>query len=189
MQRDFPATARRLARRSVRVHMRRMTLPPLRTIALVSVLAAGAALGMAWVAQHWEGLAPCPLCLWERWPYRVIVVLSLIAAMVSRGAARALLWLVVLVALGDAAIAAMHVGVEQHFWPSPLPECAAPVFSGGSIAEMLKAMPAQPSKPCDAPSFLIPGLPVSLAAMNLMFALAFAVVLAIFLWRSDRRPA
>ena len=40
-------------------------------------------------------------------------------------------------------------------------------------------MPARPSKPCDEPTFLIPGLPLSMAAMNLLFALAFAGVRAI----------
>ena len=97
--------------------------------------------------------------------------------------------LVVLTLLADVALAFVHVGVEAHWWPSPLPECAAPRFIGGSIAERLASMPAHPAKPCDDPTYLIPGLPVSMAAMNLMFALAFAVVLAIFLWRSDRRPA
>jgi disulfide bond formation protein DsbB len=106
-----------------------------------------------------------------------------------RGAARTLLWLAVLAALADAALATVHVGVEQHLWPSPLPECAAPTFSDGSIADMLKAMPAQPAKPCDSPSFLVPGLPVSVATMDLLFAAAFALLLAGVLWRSGRdRP-
>ena len=161
----------------------------MRTIALVCAIAAGAALGVAWVAQQWDGLAPCALCLWERWPYREIVVLSLFAFVLPRGAARILLWLVVLVALADVALATVHVGVEWHYWPSPLPECAAPTFSGGSIADMLKSMPSQPSKPCDSPSFLIPGLPVSMAAMDLLYGAAFALVLAGLLWRSGRHPS
>jgi len=144
--------------------MRRMTVPATRTIALASAIAAGLALGIALVSEHWGGLAPCALCLWERWPYRVIIGLGLVAAVLPRGAASALLWLAVLVALADAALATVHVGVEQHLWPSPLPECAAPKFSGGSIADLLKAMPVQPAKPCDSPSFLIPGLPLSMAA-------------------------
>jgi len=166
--------------------MPRMTVPATRTIALATAIAAGLALGIALLSEHWGGFAPCALCLWERWPYRVIIVLGLVAAVLPRGAARILLWLAVLAALADAALATVHVGVEQHFWPSPLPECAAPTFGGGSIADMLKAMPAQAAKPCDSPSFLIPGLPVSAAAMNLLFAAAFAVLLAGGLWRSGR---
>ena len=97
--------------------------------------------------------------------------------------ARALLVLVVLAMLVDAALAVVHVGVEQHYWPSPLPECAAPRFTGGSIAERLAQMPARPAKPCEDAAYLIPGLPISMAAMNLLYALAFALVLGVLLWR------
>lgn len=159
----------------------------LRTLALISALAAGAALAAALAIETWGGLVPCALCLLERWPYRVAIVLAPLAVVVPPQIARALLVLVVLTLLADVALAFIHVGVEAHWWPSPLPECAAPRFIGGSIAERLAHMPALPSKPCDEPSYLIPGLPVSLAAMNLAFALVFAVVLAIFLWRSDTR--
>jgi len=68
-----------------------------------------------------------------------------------------------------------------------LPECAAPRFSGGSVADILKSMPAQPAKPCDSPSFLIPGLPVSMAAMDLLFSVTFALVLASVLSQRGRR--
>jgi disulfide bond formation protein DsbB len=47
-------------------------------------------------------------------------------------------------------------------------------------------MPSRPAKPCDDPTFLIPGLPVSMAAMNLLYALAFALMLAIALWRERK---
>ncbi len=161
----------------------------LRTLALLSALAAGAALASALLIETWGGLAPCALCLLERWPYRVAIVLALLAVIAPPRLARALLVLVVLTLLADVALAFIHVGVEAHWWPSPLPECAAPRFIGGSIAERLAHMPALPAKPCDDPSYLIPALPVSLAEMNFLFALAFAVVLAIFLWRSERRPA
>jgi disulfide bond formation protein DsbB len=135
------------------------------------------------------GLAPCALCLVERWPYRVVIVLSLLAIVLPQGVARALLWIAVLAVLADVAIAVVHVGVEQHAWPSPLPGCAAPAFRGGSIAEMLKSMPVRPAKPCDSPSFLIPGLALSMAVMNLVFGVAFAALLSVGLWCSRRKSA
>ena len=67
-----------------------------------------------------------------------------------------LLALAAVTLLADAAIAFVHVGVEFGWWRSPLPECAAPHFSGGSIADRLASMPANPAKPCDQPTFLIP---------------------------------
>lgn len=165
-----------------------MTLPGTRGIALLSALAAAFALGLALASERWEGLVPCALCLLQRWPYRVAIALGLLATVVPRRWARALLVLAVLSMLVDAALATVHVGVEQHYWPSPLPECAAPRFTGGSIAERLAQMPARPAKPCDDAAYLIPGLPISMAAMNLLYALGFAMLLGTFLWR-DRSAA
>lgn len=166
-----------------------MLNPSLRTIGLLCALLAGAALGTALASERWEGLAPCALCLVERWPYRIAIVLGLLAAVVPPRAARLALILAVLTALGGAAIAFVHVGVEMHWWPSPLPECAAPTISGGTVAQELASMPARPAKPCDAPSYLIPGLPISMAAMDLIFALGFAALLGALLWREARQPA
>jgi disulfide bond formation protein DsbB len=158
-----------------------------RPIGLLSALAAVFALGFAWVLQNWVGLAPCALCLVERWPYRAVVVLGVIAAVLPRGAARAVLALILLAILADVAIAFVHVGVEQHAWPSPLPECAAPSFGGGSVADMLKAMPAHPAKPCDAANYLIPGVKFSLAAMNLLYGVVFAAAMGGALWCGRRQ--
>jgi disulfide bond formation protein DsbB len=166
-----------------------MTMPGTRTIALVCALAAGFALGLALASEYWGGLVPCALCLLERWPYRVAIVLALVAVVVPRSVARALLLLVLLSMLAAAALAVIHVGVEQHTWPSPLPECTAPSFGGGTVAERLAQMPARPAKPCEDATYLIPGLPVSMAAMNLLYALAFALGVGVFLWRDRRRAA
>jgi disulfide bond formation protein DsbB len=126
---------------------------------------------------------PCALCLLERWPYRVAIALALLALVAPQRWARALLVLVVLSMLVSTALAVVHVGVEQHYWPSPLPECAAPRFTGGSIAQRLAQMPARPAKPCEDATYLIPALPISMAAMNLLYALASAMLLGIVLWR------
>jgi disulfide bond formation protein DsbB len=77
--------------------------------------------------------------------------------------------------------------VEAGWWPSPLPECAAPRFSGGSIADRLASMPARPAKPCDDPSYPVPGVPISLAMANLGFAVLFAAALARALTSPRRR--
>ncbi len=154
-------------------------LSNVRGAAWVAILGSAAALGAALAFERWLGLVPCALCLWERWPYRVAIALGLLALALPRRAARWALVAAALALLPGVALAAVHVGVEQHWWPSPLPECAAPTLGGGSIAERLARMPATVSKPCDEPTFLVPGLPVSMAGMNLVFALALAGFLAI----------
>jgi disulfide bond formation protein DsbB len=158
-------------------------------LAVGTALAAAAALGVAYAAETWGGLVPCALCLLERWPYWSVAALGLFAATAPRGWVRPLLVVAIVCLLGEAALAAVHVGVELQWWPSPLPECAAPHISGGSIAERLAVMPARPSKPCDEPTFLIPGVPFSIAAMNMLFALVIAAAVAILAGqgRSRRR--
>lgn len=157
---------------------------PPRVLAVVAALGAAAALGVAFGSEVWGQLVPCALCLVERWPYRIVILLGGLALVAPRGLVRLVLWVAIVCLLADAAVGAVHVGVEFGWWASPLPECAAPRFGGGSIAERLAAMPARPSKPCDEPTFLIPGLPVSMAAMNVLFALAFSIFLAMSLANS-----
>jgi disulfide bond formation protein DsbB len=156
-----------------------MRRPPPRTLAVLAALAAAAGLAFAYALEVWAELPPCALCLLARWPYRIVIILGLLAAVAPARLVRFILLVAVVCLLADAAIAAVHVGVEFKWWPSPLPECAAPHFTGGSIAERLASMPARPAKPCDEPTFLIPFIPVSLAALNQLYALAFAATLVV----------
>lgn len=155
-----------------------MRRPSVRTIALTGALTCAIALAVAHGAETFGGLVPCALCLWERWPYRIAMLCGVVAAFLPGPSARALVWGMILVIAGGAGIAFVHVGVEFGWWPSPLPECAAPSMSMGSIADRLASMPARPSKPCDEPVFLVPDLPLSVAAINLLFAVTLAALLA-----------
>ncbi len=154
----------------------------LRLACVATALAALAALGVAYYAQDVMLLFPCPLCLLERWPYRIVILLGITAAFSPRILARAILFLAVLALLAGAAIAFIHVGVEFHWWQSPLPECNGILTPGAPL-------PMTPAKPCDEPTFLIPGLPVSMAAMDLLYALTFALVLLGYIWRHRRQAA
>ena len=168
-----------------------MRLAPTRSFAALMLVAATLALGIALASEWFGGLVPCALCLVERWPYRVLIVLGIVGVLVPTRVRVWVLGLSLLVWVAAVGAAATHVGVEQGLWPSPLPECAAPRVDTSSIAARLASMPARPSKPCDEPTYLIPGLPVSMAVMNLLFALAGTACLAICVagvTREDRRP-
>lgn len=156
-----------------------------RIIGLAIALLAGLALGIALASEYWGGLVPCALCLWERWPYRVLIALGLLAVALPVRPGRAVLCVGAIVLLAGVVLGIVHMGVEWKFWPSPLPECAAPDLSGLSISERLARMPAHPAKPCDEPTYLIPFLPISMAAMNFLLALVMAAGLIVAL---RRRP-
>jgi disulfide bond formation protein DsbB len=151
-----------------------------RVAGAVIAFAALAALGVAYYAQDFLNLFPCPLCLWERWPYRIVIVLGVLAAISQHWAARFFLSLAVLALFAGAAIAFVHVGVEFHWWQSPLPECNGILTPGAPL-------PMVPSKPCDSPTFLIPALPVSMAAMDFLYAVVFSAVLLKYVLRKPRR--
>lgn len=143
---------------------------------LIAALAAAAPL-FAVGSETWWGLAPCALCLWQRWPYWVAAGLAALGIVLPGRARAVLIGLAGVAALVTAAIGGLHVGVEQGWWPSPLPGCQAPTAAGGgSIDDMMRGLAAAPSKPCDAATYLIPGLPLSMAAMNLLYGLGLGVI-------------
>lgn len=151
-------------------------MTPIRSAALLTVLGALAALAAAFSAEWWGHLVPCPLCLLERWPYRIVLALGLIAFVLPARAARAVLVLAFAAMLAGVVLGGIHVGVEHGWWPSPLPECSAPHLSG-SIADRLAAMPLRPEMPCDTPVYVLGPVPLSLAALDLLYALAFSLFL------------
>jgi len=77
------------------------------------------------------------------------------------------------------------VGVEAGWWPSPLAECVARFTPGTGVA----GLPERPAKPCDEPAYLVPGLPVSMAMMSLLFSVAVAGGVAAGLVRLRREAA
>ena len=167
-------------------HIGGMIIPRLRLALLICALACGVVLATALASETYGGLVPCALCLVERWPYRIAAVLALVGLVLPRNTAWIVLGLCILVLLGGAGAGFLHVGVEQHWWPSPMPECMAPNLSGLTISERLARMPARPSKACEDPTYLLAFLPVSMAEMNMIFSLALASGLAIFVGRNRR---
>ncbi len=155
--------------------------------ALAGTLTSAAALGAALASEWGLGLVPCALCLVERWPYRVAIAVGVLALVLAR-ARRAMLGVMAAVLLVGAGLGAVHVGVEFGWWPSPLPECAAPDLGHGTAAERLARMPLFPAKPCDEPTYLVPRVPVSMAMANLLLALALSGYLAISAARPRRGP-
>ncbi len=154
---------------------------------MLAFCASAGALLVATGSETFLGLVPCAFCLMERRPYYVAVVLALIALALPRSPARLFLWAVTAVLLIAAGLSFVHVGVEQHWWPDPLPECTMRDFSGMTMAQRLAAMPARPTKPCEFPDYLIPGLPVSMTQMAFLYALAVSGLLAICLSRKRGR--
>ena len=158
--------------------MRSEAARPRPSLTTALLLAGPAALlGGALAFQYIGGLAPCEMCMWQRWALVAALALALLAW--ATGHARAVQALAVLAVLGGAGIAAFHAGVEQHWWQG-FTACTAPPISGTS-AEMLSQILAQPLIRCDAIPWSLFG--VSMAGWN---AVISGLIGGWALWRIKR---
>ncbi|QQG35810.1 MAG: disulfide bond formation protein B [Micavibrio aeruginosavorus] len=136
-------------------------------------------LGSALTAQYGFGMEPCPLCLWQRWPYGIIALLALAALGAARsGHIRFVALLVLLCALtllAGGVIAFYHVGVEQHWWTSFLEGCA--VNLGGTATDFLKQIESTAAARCDQIPWSLFG--ISMAGYNAIISLTAAPLTAL----------
>jgi disulfide bond formation protein DsbB len=135
-------------------------------VLVASVLALGAALG----SQYWGGLAPCELCLVERWPWRAAIAIALIAWLVGGRAPLSIpAVLLAIVFLISSGIAFYHVGVEQHWFAGPS-ACTASGGAATSIDELRAQLLGKQPVMCDEVQWSLFG--ISLAGWNLLASLA-----------------
>ena len=154
-----------------------------RKIGFFLVLASVLALGVVWWVENILHIMPCELCLVERWPWRILLLVGLIDIVLPGVAGGPVLWLSVPLLVASIGLAFCHAGVEWGWWPSPLPGCHAPHIHGTTMAERLASMPLLPGKPCDYPTYLVPAVPLSMSVLGGLYA---AAVLGIFVVMKQR---
>ena len=138
---------------------------------LIATLGSAALLGGAFAFQYIGGLAPCQLCLYQRWPHAAAI---LIGALALATGWRGLAWAGALAALATAAVGVFHVGVEQLWWEG-LATCTAGSISGISTADLL-----DPTKDvaavvrCDEIAWSMFG--ISMAGWNVILSLGLAAI-------------
>ncbi|MGH7117006.1 MAG: disulfide bond formation protein B [Stellaceae bacterium] len=155
----------------------------------IFVMVVGAAvLGAVLLAQYWGGLAPCELCLKERWPWAVAIVIAFVA--VLTGSRPAMPWVALLLAAVFAvstALAFYHVGVEKHWFEGPS-ACTATADTPTTLAQLAAQLRHQQPVRCDEPAWSLIG--VSLAGWNLVASLVMTgFCLAALIRRRGRAPA
>jgi disulfide bond formation protein DsbB len=133
------------------------------------LLASAIVLGAALASQYVGGLAPCELCLLQRWPWSVAIVITIVV--VFSGDRAALPWVALLLAVVFAigsGLAFYHVGVEQHWYPGPT-ACTASGNRAATVEELRQQLLNQQPVQCDQPAFSLFG--VSMAGWNLLASL------------------
>jgi disulfide bond formation protein DsbB len=139
-------------------------------------LAAGAALGGALLLQYGFRLPPCPLCIYERYPY--LVVLAACGLGLSLGRARLAVAVAAMALAVNVGLAGYHVAVEQG-WLA-LPETCAAVGAATTIEELRAQLATAPAR-CDQVPLTVAGL--SLAAWNGVYAAGLLALAVLALWR------
>ena len=126
----------------------------------------------ALITQYWLGHEPCKLCLYQRIPY-FLSILLIIKILFIKKYEKITLLILFLVFMSSAALAFYHFGIEQGFFNESL-ACAtgdlSKTLSKEEILEQLK----QQNISCKDVSFKILGL--SLAAINTIFSLVLSVI-------------
>ena len=139
------------------------------SLILTAALGSAGLLLAAFAFQFVGGLAPCVLCIWQRWPHLVAVLIGLIA-LKSRHPVLPVLG--ALAALTSAAIGVFHVGVEQEWWQG-LAQCSVNTLSGVSAGDLLNTdVTVGAPAACDKVAWSFLGL--SMAAWNVMASGFFA---------------
>lgn len=145
------------------------------------------AIGFAWIAEHDWGMAPCALCLLERWPYRCLIGLGLLVILLPRKWSRFCLALSFLTLLASLGLSILHMGVEWGWWVSPFPECHTSNIGGSDLMARFANMPDRPNKPCDVPNYLFSWLPLSLTTLNGIFSLGLLAMMVVGYSMANKR--
>lgn len=139
---------------------------------MIAAAGSGALLLGAFGFELLGGLAPCKLCIWQRWPHGLAALLGLLVLLWP---GRLLHVLGAALMLGSAGLGAYHTGVERGWWAGPS-SCsgAGPGLSGLSGADLLSLEPGPPLVLCTDVAWQMFGL--SMASYNALASLALAVL-------------
>lgn len=141
--------------------------------ALIMALAAAGSLAFVYALQFGWGFQPCILCIWQRVPYGLMLLVG-VAAVMWRPAGkhtRILLALCALLMLAETGVAIFHTGVERHWWLGTS-SCSNRPLGGGSAKDLREQLLNMGVARCDEISWSLFGL--SLANYNIIFALMLA---------------
>jgi disulfide bond formation protein DsbB len=162
-------------------------IPLASQLGLLAALGSGALLGGAYYFQYVVGLAPCEMCLWQRWPHMVAIAAGLLAlaAFAAPRLGLALLVVAITALFVTSALGVFHAGVENHWWAGPQ-ACSGTIPRGLSPEDLKKYLFAARMVRCDEAAWTLWG--ISMAGWNAIFSGGLALALALgFASRAGRQ--
>jgi len=153
----------------------------------LTYLAAFGSVGLlagAFAFQHLGGLPPCQLCLTQRWPHAVAV---LIGAVILLGSFYRLAPLGAIAALTTASYGIYHVGVERKWWDGPSSCSGGADRSNLNAEQILDQLLATPVVRCDDVLWDLFG--ISMAGWNAIFSMCLAGLWIVISFRAYKSAA
>ena len=145
------------------------------SILICAAISASLYAGALWF-QYVEGLMPCSMCLWQRWPHIIIVLLAVIALFLRMP--RLVLTAITITAATSVILAGYHAGVEWQLWSGP-GGCTANLSKSGDLTSLTDSLLATPVVRCDEVAWSFLGL--SMAGWNSLFSLDICLIALISL--------
>lgn len=146
----------------------------------IMIVTSALTLAMAFISEGFLGLEPCQLCIYQRYPFALAVIIGLIGLFLRKRitAARTLLGLASLNFLANSAIATYHTGVEQHWWTSEVEGCSTPFMAEPENQSFLENIMSAPLGSCSEIPWADPLLGLSMANYNIVWCLILALFFA-----------
>ena len=141
-----------------------------RTLVLIAAAGSAALLLGAWGFQFIGGLAPCKMCIWQRWPHGAAVGAGVLA-LLTPGMLMPLLGALAAAITGGIGI--YHTGVERGWWDGP-DSCTSGDITGLSAQELMDQIMAAPLVRCDEVPWELLGL--SMASWNAVVSFGLAAI-------------
>jgi len=126
----------------------------------------------ALIIQYWLGHEPCKLCIYERIPY-FLSILLLIKILLFKKYEKITLFILFLIFTASAVLAFYHFGIEQGFFNESF-VCKAGDLSGTLSKEQLLEQLNKYNISCKEVSFRVLGL--SLATINTILSIILSVI-------------
>ena len=146
----------------------------IRTAAWLAFLLPAGLLGGALISQYGFGLYPCEMCMWQRWPHLVAIILAAAAlAFRKMSVALPLVVAAAFAILISGLIGGFHAGVEYDWWEG-LTSCSTNLPAGG---DLLDSIMNAPLVRCDVAPWTLFG--ISLAGFNFLLSVGGAVLILV----------
>ena len=136
----------------------------------LAAVGSAAMLLAAWGFQYLGDLAPCKMCIWQRWPHAAAVGIAVLGVAITG-------WIIpvlgAIAVLTTAAIGLYHTGVERAWWEGPN-SCTSSDISGLNTDELFESIMAAPLVQCDVVAWEMLGL--SMASWNGIVSVVLALI-------------